>query len=87
MTVTSFSSRAPKKRERARAEPSRNAFAYTIEDAQKMGAPGKSKIYELKASGRLRLINVDGRTMVDGDSLRALLKVDQESVPQVAGQK
>jgi hypothetical protein len=87
MTTTSLSSKTPKTRERARAEPSRNAFAYTIEDAQKMGAPGKSKIYELNASGRLKLFNVDGRRMVDGDSLRALLKVDQEAVPQVAGRK
>jgi hypothetical protein len=76
-----------KSRERARAEPSSNAFAYTIEDAQKMGAPGKSKIYELAASGRLKLFNIDGRTMVNGDSLRALLAVDQEAAPQAADRK
>lgn len=67
----------PKTRERARAEPSRNAFAYTIEDAQKMGGPGKSKMYELAKNGRLKLIHVDGRTLVGGDSLRALLGVEE----------
>jgi hypothetical protein len=73
MTTSSSSNKTRKVRKRARAEPSRNAFAYTIEDAQAMGAPGKSKIYELRASGRLKLLHVDGRTLVDGDSLRELL--------------
>jgi hypothetical protein len=74
-TTTTFR-KVPKKRERA--EPSPNAFAYTIEDAQAMGAPGKTKIYELAASGRLRLFNIDGRRMVSGDSLRALLDAGQD---------
>jgi hypothetical protein len=86
MATTSLSSKTPKTRERARAEPSPNAFAFTITDAQKMGAPGKSKIYELAASGRLKLFNIDGRTMVDGDSLRALLKVE-EAMPLVASRE
>jgi hypothetical protein len=41
-----------------------------------MGAPGKTKIYQLAGSGRLKLLNVDGRTMISGDSLRALLSAD-----------
>lgn len=68
-----------KKRGRARAEPSRNAFAYTIEDAQAMGAPGKTKIYQLAESGRLELLHVDGRTMINGNSLRALLGIEAVS--------
>jgi hypothetical protein len=74
MPITSTDDKS-KKRERARAEPSRNAFAFTIEDAQAMGAPGKTKIYQLAENGRLKLFSVDGRTMVTGDSLRALLGV------------
>jgi hypothetical protein len=63
-----------RQRGRARAAPSPDAFAYTISDAQSLGAPGRTKIYSLAKSGRLTLRKVDGRTLVDGDSLRALLK-------------
>lgn len=62
-------------RNRARPDPSRGAFAFTIEDAQAMGGPGRTKIYELAKRGELKLIRIAGRTMVDGDSLRALLGV------------
>ena len=33
---------------RRRAPPARNAFAFTLVDAQMMGAPSKSAIYDLK---------------------------------------
>jgi hypothetical protein len=62
-------------RGRARPAPSPNAFAFTIEDAQAMGGPGRTKIYDLAKRGELKLIDVGGRTMVDGDSLRSLLGV------------
>jgi hypothetical protein len=77
MKVPELSIEESKKRERVRAEPSRNAFAYTIQDAQKMGGPGKTKMYELAKEGRLNLVHVDGRTLVSGDSLRALLGVEE----------
>jgi hypothetical protein len=60
-------------RQRAAADP--RAFAYTIPDAQSMGAPGRTKIYELAKDGKLKLLRVAGRTLVDGASLRALLGV------------
>jgi hypothetical protein len=63
-----------RQRGRARAAPSPNAFAYTISDAQSLGAPGRTKIYSLAKAGRLTLRKIDGRTLIDGDSLRALLK-------------
>jgi hypothetical protein len=63
------------RRHRARPAPSPTAFAFTIADAQAMGGPGRTKIYELARRGELKLINVGGRTMVDGTSLRALLGV------------
>jgi hypothetical protein len=62
-------------RKRARPAPSPNAFAFTIEDAQAMGGPGRTKIYDLAKRGELKMIDVAGRTMVDGASLRALLGV------------
>jgi hypothetical protein len=63
------------RRRSRRAAPSPNAFAYTIADAQAMGGPGRTKIYDLGKRGDLKLIKVAGRTMVDGASLRALLGV------------
>jgi hypothetical protein len=70
------SSKTTEKRQRgrARAQPSRDAFAYTIADAQSLGGPGRTKMYQLAKAGRLTLIKVDGRTLVGGDSLRSLLK-------------
>ena len=60
-----------RQRQRAAADP--RAFAYTIEDAQRMGAPGRTKIYELIANGSLKSVIVGGRRMIVGDSLRRLL--------------
>ncbi len=61
-------------RHRKRPAPSPNAFAYTLDDSRAMGGPGKAKTYELAKEGRLKLLHVDGRTLVEGDSLRALLQ-------------
>lgn len=63
-----------RQRSRGRAAPSPDAFAFTIRDAQSLGAPGRTKIYALAKSGRLTLRKIDGRTIIDGDSLRLLLK-------------
>ena len=66
-----------KKRNRERALPSPHAIAWTIPDYQAMGGPGRTKIYELAKQGKLKLVTIAGRTMVDGDSGRALLRGDQ----------
>lgn len=63
--------KAPLKRMRAPADPM--AIAFTIPDAQSMGAPGRTKIYDLAKEGKLKLLHVAGRTLVCGTSLRALL--------------
>ncbi len=63
-----------KPRARARAAARPDALAFTIPDAQSLGAPGRTTIYDLAKAGKLRLLKVAGRTMVDGDSLRALLR-------------
>lgn len=74
---------AAKKRNRVRALPAPNAFAYTISDAQSMGGPCKTKIYDLdkqlKADGKQLLFkDLAGRTMVYGDILRELCGVKEE---------
>ncbi len=74
MPAVALSDTAPKRRDRARAAPDPRAHAFTIKDAQAMGAPGRTSIYKLAAEGKLRLIRVAGRTLIDGDSLRALLR-------------
>ena len=61
--------KCPRRWKRQRAQPHPLAFAYTIPDAQSMGAPGRTKIYELVKNGKLKLLCVGGRTMVDGNSL------------------
>jgi hypothetical protein len=63
-------------RHRRRALPRLDAIAFTIPDAQALGAPSRSKIYELGSQGDLILRKIAGRVMVDGDSLRALLRGD-----------
>ena len=74
--TNSSSTTEKRQRGRARAAPSPDAFAYTIPDAQSLGAPGRTKIYALAKAGRLTLRKIDGRTLIDGDSLRILLKAD-----------
>jgi hypothetical protein len=66
-----------RKRKRARATPARNAFAYTLPDAQAMGAPGKTTIYQLAKAGILEFVEKKPGcpVMITGDSLRALLGV------------
>jgi hypothetical protein len=75
MIVSTDAPTKTRTRGRARPLPDPNAFAFTIHDAQSMGGPGRTKLYELAKLGQLKLIKVAGRRMVDGDSLRALLGV------------
>jgi hypothetical protein len=72
--MTTSSDSGASVRRRARAAPSPDAIAFTIRDAQSLGAPGRTKIYALAKEGRLTLRRIDGRTLIDGDSLRQLLK-------------
>ncbi len=74
------------KRQRARAMPSPSAFAYTVEDGQAMGLPGRTKIYEidkkLRAEGKRFLFKGPGnRTMIDGDALRELYGIVKTASP------
>jgi hypothetical protein len=62
---------APK---RERPAPLPHALAYRIDEVRLMGGPGRTKTYQLAEQGKLRLVRLAGRTLVDGDSLRALLR-------------
>ena len=63
-----------KKLQCVRPPPLPNALAYRIPESRLLGGPGKTRIYELAQEGKLRLVRVGGRTLIDGDSLRALLR-------------
>ncbi len=61
-------------RHRERPAPLPNALAYRVDEVPLMGGPRRTKLYELAAAGKLKLVKVAGRTLVEGDSLRALLR-------------
>lgn len=61
------------KRIRRRPAPDPQAFAYTVPDAIRIGSLGRTNLYRLMASGELKFVQIGGRRMVVGDSLRALL--------------
>jgi hypothetical protein len=71
--------RSGKKRQRQRAMPVANAYSFTIEDGQAMGLPGKTTIYKMIKEGRLTTVDVGGRTMLTGDSVRRVVGVQEEA--------
>lgn len=58
---------------RREAAPPANAFAFRIDGAYRMGGFGRTMAYELANRGELKLLRVGGRSLICGDSLRALL--------------
>lgn len=54
--------------------PLPNALAFRIKEVRLMGGPARTTIYKLAKSGKLKLVKLGGRTLIDGDSLRNLLK-------------
>ena len=61
------------RRKRDREAPPANAFAYRVDDACAMGGFGRTTAYGLVKRGKLKLLRVGGRSLICGDSLRALL--------------
>lgn len=49
-------------------------LAYRIPDAVRVSGIGRTKLYELIGSGRLRAIRIGGRRLIPAESLRALLE-------------
>jgi hypothetical protein len=68
------SSGTPTKPKQEPLPPLPNALVYSIRDVRRMGGPGKTSIYALAKAGKLKLVRIGSRTLVDGDSLRALLR-------------
>jgi hypothetical protein len=54
--------------------PLPNALAFRIDEVRRMGGPGRTKVYELIRTGALKAVKAGGRTVIVGDSLRALLR-------------
>lgn len=74
MTLDTAHRIIPLKPKRERPPPLAHALAYRIDEVAQMGGPGRTKTYQLASEGKLKLVRVAGRTLVDGDSLRALLR-------------
>ena len=68
----------PRKRSDAarerRGAPLPDALTYCIDDAARITGLGRTTIFDLMAKEKLRRIKIGGRTLVCGDSLRALLR-------------
>ena len=56
-----------------RLTPLPDALTYTVRDAMRVSGIGKTKLYELIKAGALKVNKATGRTLIVGDSLRALL--------------
>ena len=69
-TPANHHDRQPAKRRR---EPSPTAFAYSVDDACRMGGFGRTKAYELLRTGRLQKVKLDNKTLIGGASLRRLM--------------
>ena len=63
----------PSPARKSRLAPLPDAITYTIPDAQRISGIGRTKLFELIKGGKLRVNRVTGRTLIVGDSLRALL--------------
>lgn len=53
-----------------------NAMAFRVNDACVHAGISRTTLYRLITNGQLKALNVAGRTVIEGDSLRALLRVD-----------
>ena len=59
----------------ARSAPLPHTLTHTLNDAARITGLSRSTLYRHAAAGTLRLVKVGGRTLVDADSLRALVGV------------
>jgi excisionase family DNA binding protein len=53
-----------------------HALTFTVQAASELSGLGKTTLYALLRDGKLRRIKVGDRTLIGGDSLRALLGMD-----------
>jgi excisionase family DNA binding protein len=57
-------------------EPNAAPITHTINDAAHITGLSRSTLYRHEKAGRLRMVRVGGRTLVDAVSLRALVGVE-----------
>jgi excisionase family DNA binding protein len=57
-------------------EPNAAPITHTLNDAARITGLSRSTLYRHAAAGRLRMVRVGGRTLVDAVSLRALVGVE-----------
>jgi hypothetical protein len=62
------------RRKSERPAPRPDALAYRVDEVPLMGGPRRTKLYELVKAGHLKLVRVAGRSLIEGDSLRTLLR-------------
>lgn len=72
----SCNTRTGKRNPEERPPAPRNAMAFTLFDASRISGLSQPTLRRRAAEGRLLLTRVGGRTLVVGDSLRALLGVE-----------
>jgi hypothetical protein len=64
--------------------PLPNALAYRVDDACRLAGFGRTFCYRLVQEGKLKLIHVNGRSFIVGDSLRRLLSAEPAEAPAEA---
>lgn len=64
---------APVLAEARRPEPFPDALAFTILDGCRVAGISRATVYRLFDEGKLRRVKVRNRSLIDGDSLRALI--------------
>jgi excisionase family DNA binding protein len=57
-----------------RCEAMPSALSFTIQDACRLTGIGRTTLFALLAEGRLRRIKIGTKTLVEGESLRALIQ-------------
>jgi excisionase family DNA binding protein len=60
---------------RTQVAPAQHPLGYRINDACRLAGIGRTSIYKLIGDGQLAVVKVGGRTLVVGDSLRALFQI------------
>ena len=53
-----------------------HALSFTVAAASELSGLGKTSLYALMREGKLRRIKIGDRTLIGGDSLRALLGIE-----------
>lgn len=62
--------------------PPPDRFAYRVSDACVALGIGRTSLYELVKSGKLRLIKLAGRTLVPRSELERLTRIDDVASPK-----